>query len=195
MIYLRVESSVSTIHFDRMNTIILAAACFTFALIYASFAEWIIHKYILHRPLNFFGYKFDYPFKGHAVVHHVMFGADATYDLKNHKPEEQLAHGKKIPMAWWNGPALIAMASLPFVIASLIRPFWFMVACIASAITLYYLAYEYFHYLMHDPEGRWCASMKFFKAMNNHHLKHHQDARRNLNVVLPIADIILGTRI
>ena len=30
--------------------------------------------------------------------------------------------------------------------------------------------------------------------MNEHHYQHHKKASTNLNVVLPLADVILGTR-
>src|SRR5690242_5473015 len=80
-------------------------------IIYASFLEWLLHRFVMHRPL----FGFTYPFKAHAVVHHQTFKADETYHLTN----EEDAH--LIPMAWWNGPAIIGIALLPLIGAA----FWF----------------------------------------------------------------------
>ncbi len=43
---------------------------------FASFFEWGLHKYLMHRPL------WDYPFRAHALVHHQVFRADNTYHLR-----------------------------------------------------------------------------------------------------------------
>ena len=62
---------------------------FAAGIVFASFFEWALHKYFMHRP--FFGFK--YPFLAHAVVHHHVFKSDHTYHLIHE-------HDKKtIPMA------------------------------------------------------------------------------------------------
>src|SRR3954466_13070888 len=81
------------------------------AVFFASFFEWALHRYIMHRPL----FNFRYAFQAHAVVHHQVFKADHTYHL--HKEEDK----HTIPMAWWNGPVLIAACQVPFIAASI----WF----------------------------------------------------------------------
>ena len=81
----------------------LTIGCVT-AVIFASFFEWTLHRYLMHRPFG----KFDYPFRTHALVHHQTFKADHTYHLIHEKDKHT------IPMAWWNGPVLIAVGMLPF---------------------------------------------------------------------------------
>src|SRR5580692_4569957 len=76
---------------------------FLVAVIFASFFECALHRYFMHRPVG----KFDYAFRAHALVHHQTFKADHTYHLINEKDK------KTIPMAWWNGPVLIAVGMLP----------------------------------------------------------------------------------
>ena len=49
------------------------------ALMYASICEWLLHRYVMHRPL----WKFRYPYKAHALTHHRIFGYDETYHLIN----------------------------------------------------------------------------------------------------------------
>ena len=64
-------------------------------IVFASFFEWTLHKYVMHRPV----WNFRYAFQAHAVVHHKVFKADHTYHLIDEKDKET------IPMAWWNTTA------------------------------------------------------------------------------------------
>src|SRR5215472_9859461 len=91
---------------------------FCCAAIYASFFEWALHRYIMHRPLG----KFRYPFESHALVHHRVFRADHTYHLIHDKD------AKTIPMAWWNGPVLIVAGSIPFIIVAALIGHWLLLA-------------------------------------------------------------------
>jgi Fatty acid hydroxylase superfamily len=151
--------------------------------IVSSFFEWAIHRYVMHRPVG----KFRYPFEAHAIVHHQTFKADETYHLvKEHDKET-------IPMAWWNGPVLIAICSSPVWIAALIlgsAPLAWggIVSC-----GLYYLTYEYIHWCMHLPKQRRMEKGWWFRRLNGHHLLHHRYMHKNFNVVMPLADALLGT--
>ena len=49
--------------------------------VFASFFEWTLHRYLMHRPVG----KFDYAFRSHALVHHHVFKADHTYHLQQEK--------------------------------------------------------------------------------------------------------------
>ena len=77
-------------------------------VVFASFFEWTLHKYVMHRPI----WNFRYAFQAHAVVHHQVFKADQTYHLIHEKDKET------IPMAWWNGPVLILTGAVPFALIS-----------------------------------------------------------------------------
>src|ERR1700722_5598084 len=96
------------------NFLFWTTAAFVIAVIFASFFEWILHRFLMHRPVG----KFDYAFRAHALVHHQTFKADHTYHLINEKDK------KTIPMAWWNGPVLIAIGISPFLVASWIMGTW-----------------------------------------------------------------------
>src|SRR3569832_891537 len=109
------------------------AASFLIAVVYASVFEWVLHKYIMHRPVG----KFDYAFKAHAVVHHQIFKADHTYHLIHEKDKHT------IPMAWWNGPVLIACCQITFLICSLVGVHWGLVIGSTIACCAYYGAYDY----------------------------------------------------
>lgn len=46
---------------------------------------------------------------------------------------------------------------------------------------------------MHVPMNRWIERTRAFQWLNAHHFIHHRYAFRNLNVVFPLADWLLGT--
>jgi hypothetical protein len=159
------------------------AASFVITTIYASFFEWILHKYLMHRPVG----KFDYAFRAHALVHHQRFKADHTYHLIHEEDKET------IPMAWWNGPVLIALGMIPFLLAAWFMGSWGVLLGSALACAGYYAAYEYMHWCMHLPRKREIERSGIFFRLNGHHLLHHRYMHKNFNVVFPFADLCLGT--
>jgi len=156
---------------------------FTVWMVFASFYEWSLHRYVMHRPVG----SFDYPFRAHAVVHHHTFKADHTYHLHNE------ADKNTIPMAWWNGAVLIAVAVLPAIVIAWLAQQWGLAAGAFIAMGGYYAAYEYMHWCMHLPKKRHIERSGIFFRLNGHHLLHHRYMHKNFNVVLPLADLCLGT--
>lgn len=152
-------------------------------IVFASFFEWVLHRYVMHRPVG----KFRYAFHAHAVVHHQIFKADATYHLHNDKDKET------IPMAWWNGPVLILIGMIPFALISWGIGNWGFVLGGLIAFSGYYGTYEYIHWCMHLPKARRVEQPGVFRRLNGHHLLHHRYMHKNFNVVLPLADWCLGT--
>lgn len=156
---------------------------FLASVVYASFFEWILHRFVMHRPVG----KFDYAFRAHAVVHHQTFKADHTYHLINEKDK------KTIPMAWWNGPVLILLGMVPFIAVSWMTGIWALTVGGVLACASYYGAYEYMHWCMHLPKKRNIERSGIYFRLNGHHLLHHRYMHKNFNVVLPLADLLLGT--
>jgi len=156
---------------------------------YASLSEYLLHRYVMHRPVWFL----TYPFEAHAKVHHRVFKYDETYHLINEKDKWT------IPMAWWNGLVLIILLSVIPAILSLAFHEWWILAIAAAIGTKYYLTYEYVHWCMHLPKQKKRLIERFpvigwiFYRLNGHHLLHHRYMNRNYNVVLPLWDLCLGT--
>jgi hypothetical protein len=115
---------------------------FIVGVVFGSFFEWALHRYVMHRPI----WNFRYAFQAHAVVHHQVFKADQTYHLQNEKDKET------IPMAWWNGPVLIAIGVVPFALISWLVGEWGFTAGGFLAFSIYYGTYEYIHWCMHLPK-------------------------------------------
>lgn len=149
----------------------------------ASFFEWALHRYVMHRP--FWG--FVYPFRAHALVHHQTFRADHPYHLIKDADKET------IPMAWWNGPVIILIGLLPVSAIAWAIGHWPLVLGAAVVFSLYYGAYEYIHWCMHLPKARRIEYSWPFRRLNGHHLLHHRYMHKNFNVVFPLADLCLGT--
>jgi hypothetical protein len=152
-------------------------------VVFASFFEWTLHRFFMHRPIG----NFAYAFRAHALVHHQTFKADHTYHLIEEKDKET------IPMAWWNGPVLIVFAAAPFTLAALLSGHWGLVVGGVVACGAYYGVYEYMHWCMHLPRARGIERSGIFFRLNGHHLLHHRYMHKNFNVVLPLADLCLGT--
>lgn len=153
------------------------------AVVFASFFEWVLHRYVMHRPVG----KFRYPFESHTLIHHHVFKADHTYHVLRDSDK------KIIPMAWWNGPLLIAFGLVPFFWAAFFTGQWGILCGAAPACCAYYAAYEYMHWCMHLPKRRSVERSGIFFRLNGHHLLHHRYMGKNFNVVLPLADVCLGT--
>ena len=66
-------------------------------------------------------------------------------------------------------------------------------ACAAGVFLLYYIGYEGLHYLMHKPTFPWIERSRYFKFLERHHRIHHFQMDRNLNVLVPVADFLLGS--
>jgi hypothetical protein len=151
--------------------------------VFGSFFEWTLHRYFMHRPTA--GWR--YPFEKHALIHHHIFRADHSYHLKEEKDK------RTIPMAWWNGPAIVATCLIPFLIFAILSRKWGVLCGAGIAFTVYFTAYEYLHWCMHLPKRRHVERSGIFFRLNGHHLLHHRYMHKNFNVVLPLADLLLGT--
>ncbi len=137
----------------------------------------------MHRKMPGLKYSFD----RHAMVHHRVFKADETYTLIREEDKDT------VPMAWWNGPVLIIISQTPFAVGAWLAGSIGLLCGSLLATCAYYGAYEYLHWCMHVPRKRAIERSGIFFRLNGHHLLHHRYMNRNLNVVLPLADLVFGT--
>jgi hypothetical protein len=153
----------------------------------ASLFEWIYHRYWLHRP-----WLPPTMFTAHTLVHHQLCKHEDTFEVTEEEQEEALT------FQWWGGPVLVAINMLPWAAVALLArgsgyPWWTFAGLIGGTILVYYFVYEGFHYLMHKPSYPWLERTAIFQFMKNHHRLHHSHMGKNFNVVLPLADLCLGT--
>jgi hypothetical protein len=158
------------------------AAGFICLFLYASFFEWVLHRYLMHHPL------WTYPFRSHALEHHGIFRSGPSYILSEGRDH------KNLTFAWWNAPLIIGLhAPVIYLVQHLLGANIFFGGM--AALGLYYFLYEYFHFCMHVPKTRWFENTAWFSWLDAHHHQHHQRHYNNLNVVLPLADFVFGTLI
>jgi len=156
---------------------------FSVGVVFASFFEWTLHRFLMHQPFL----NFTYAFNAHAKVHHHVFKSDHTYHVINDRDK------KIIPMAWWNGPTIIAISMIPVLAVTLPLGRWDMAIGMLISFITYFCAYEYMHWCMHLPKARRVEKSWIFYRLNGHHLLHHRYMHKNFNVVLPLADLCLCT--
>ncbi len=98
-------------------------------------------------------------------------------------------------MAWWNGPVLSILASIPTLPLCIIFDAWWIALTVCLTVFGYYIVYESIHKFMHLPDKRKIEGSRIYKFLNGHHLLHHRYMNKNFNVVLPLADWLMGTLI
>ena len=158
-------------------------------IVQSSFFEWAFHRYWLHRP-----WLPESCFTSHTLIHHQLCKFDDTFHVHDAEQEEALT------FKWWGGPTLVVINTIPWVliawgVASWGVAFPYVAGVVSFAVTmsLYYLGYEGLHHLMHKPSVPFIARSRYFRFIERHHRIHHIHMDRNLNVLLPLADLCLGS--
>ena len=166
-----------------LEATVIAIAFFPVGVLYASFAEWAIHKRLMHQSI--LGIQHFY--FGHAKVHHGVYKADDSYVVGDRPPRE-------LTLAWWAMPFPI-MLQIPLLAAFALLISLPCMVGFAAALVLYQFSYEYLHYCMHVPRNRWFERTRAFIWLNDHPVEHHRKHSNNLNIVLPLFDYLLRTRV
>jgi len=155
----------------------------------ASFFEWAFHRYWLHRP-----WLPESCFTSHTLIHHQLCKYDDTFHVVEEEQEEALT------FKWWGGPLLVLINIVPWALISwgfaamgVSFPYLAFVIAFAVTMSLYYAGYEGLHFLMHKPKVPFIVRSRYFRFIERHHRIHHIHMDRNLNVLLPFADLCLGT--
>ena len=153
-------------------------------IIFASFFEWLLHKYVMHRPLN--GLMGIY--KRHTLAHHQFF-TENEYTIDN---------ARDFRIVFFPPYALVTFLAMSLVPAFLLRAAGFPDAgwLLLMTNTALYLNYEFFHFCCHVKDDRIVRHVPFINTIRRHHAAHHNTAimmERNFNLTYPIADWFFGT--
>ncbi len=158
-------------------------------VVQSSFFEWAFHRYWLHRP-----WLPKECFTAHTLVHHQLCKFGDTFQVVEEEQEEALS------FQWWGGPVLIAINIAPWALSAwalaalqVSLPYLAFVAAFGVTMAIYYAGYEGLHHLMHKPSLPFIERSRYFRFIERHHRIHHFHMNRNLNVLLPLADVVLGT--
>jgi hypothetical protein len=162
---------------------------FFVGVVQSSFFEWAFHRYWLHRP-----WLPKECFTQHTLIHHQLCKFDDTFHVVEEEQHEALT------FMWWGGPVLVAINIAPWVLLAVALsamgaslPYLTFLITFAAVVSLYYAGYEGLHFLMHKPSVPFIERSRPFQFIKRHHRIHHFHMNRNLNVLLPLADLVLGT--
>jgi hypothetical protein len=149
--------------------------------VWASFAEWAVHRFVMHRRL-----LLSFPFELHAVGHHGMFGGDETYHAQDQHMKEHVTFVLRDYI-------LLMLANLPLWTAAEWLSGRPVLAGGFLATLAYLQAFNSLHWRWHVPSDTWFQRTRVFLWMKDRHRIHHHDMTRNFNLVLPLGDLVLGT--
>lgn len=170
---------------------------FVYTFLVASMMEWIVHKYVYH---NSFPILLQHIYKIHHIVHHCHQFPTGKYTSTG--PPKRVSMDSKIQtnpyinrnirlqhMGFYMSFALILVIipsyltySFSFTISTL---FWSIVFS-----ELFISVHDTIHRPGAHPLIEW---QSWFSFINNHHWIHHIDNESNLNFLLPLFDLLVGT--
>ena len=154
--------------------------------LFANACEWHLHRDALHKRLQFMPSLYD----RHTPIHHCIYTRE-DMELRDWR---ELAF---ILIPPWAGMVLCA-ALLPIAcaLALALSPnaaLLFLATCMA-----YVVSYELLHMSYHFPQRSFVGKNPLIRALARHHSVHHDPRNMqmyNMNVTLPLWDIVRGTRL
>lgn len=161
------------------------AGWFILSCIIMSFVEHQVHSRLMHRR-NFLSErsaKYRRVFEAHAIVHHKHYSKIFSDEpLPVGEDQEIRLTVRKAPIKAIPVAVLIALVS------------WQGALIFMAVMTLHHWIWNKIHLEMHKPESRTFSKWPAFKFLARYHWLHHRYQDKNFNVVLPLADYVLGTR-
>jgi len=158
-----------------------------------SFAEHQTHRYFMHKKVLPEWIYRKYPsifkdvFEGHAIRHHGIWYRQ--FDFEPH-PEGREDNIKFRPVEIITALILFLPIDFLFLNISPLATVTFVVMLLIHAYT-----WNTIHSQMHLPKKVFFADWGIFRWLAIHHYLHHQLTNKNYNIVFPLADYILGTKI
>jgi hypothetical protein len=155
------------------------------ALAYANLAEYVGHRFPMHRPYPGLGLIY----KRHAGQHHRFFNHDSM-------PLDSRRDLRAVLFP----PVLVV-----FFFGLFATPVWFLLAWLVSrdvawlflaSGVFYYVHYEFLHLAYHLPESHPIAKLWLVRKLRWLHQTHHDPslmARQNFNITWPLCDWVFGT--
>jgi hypothetical protein len=151
-----------------------------------NFAEWAMHKYVMHRRIDVFALRAIY--ERHTRQHHQYF--------TDNEPTIDTVREFRIVFFPWR--VLLVLG-----VSGSILGYLTSLAINANAgyvvfITMIgqYIVYETFHFCCHVKDNAFVRNMPFVNTIRRHHTAHHNQGimmHYNMNLTFPIADWFMGT--
>lgn len=150
---------------------------FIFSAIVISFIEHQVHYRMMHR--RSFGFL-KRTFEAHAIAHHGYYSKIFS---------DEPGPDKDIRLNVYKAP----IKTIP-VIAAIALVSWQGALVFVATVYFHHWVWNKIHLEMHKPERRGFSQWPIYKFLARYHWLHHRYPDKNLNVVFPFADYVLGTR-
>ncbi len=157
-----------------------------------TFGEYAIHRHAMHRkrfPKWVYRVNPDMhaQFHNHALLHHGTY-----YKKFDYEPTDE---GKYFNLRILPGDTLrIMVLFAPVIIPLALFVSLYSAATLVMVIAIHNVLWGVVHVQMHVPEtNRWFRDTAYFRFIARHHFMHHERMGKNYNVVIPLADFIMGT--
>jgi hypothetical protein len=167
-----------------LQYIIQPLAWFVLLAVLMSFIEHQVHRRLMHRKNMLSGRlpAFKKVFEHHALLHH------GHYHKIFHDEPVPPGQDRHLRLSMTEG----VLEALP--IAVLMTTIsWQGAMTFVMVVCLHHGIWNQIHMEMHKPEQRFFRHWATYKFLARHHYLHHRYPNKNFNVVLPLADYVLGT--
>ncbi len=178
---------------------IAAGVAFTIPLV--SLWEWLVHGVLYHAPVPGLRFIRDIHHAGH---HFALFPPERYVQTSGYpfmRFRRPFVPFRMADNAFDNFVTEYSQVALHFAVGvpAILAPAWllggraFFLSCVATlALVSWLLAYV--HGVIHTPGDRLVERMRWFQWLDRHHYIHHIDKRANINFLLPLCDLLIGTQ-
>ena len=160
------------------------------SVILLSFIEYFVHRAFLHRGIlpsvlcKWLPSVDEYS-RAHAVLHHTRY-----YRLFNFEPDP-IGREIDLRLGLYTAIRLYAIASPLVLLLVLIAPAGAVIFSILAFAHMY--LWGLLHHEMHVPSNIFINGLAPYRFLARHHFLHHRYRRYNYNVIIPLADVLMGT--
>lgn len=163
---------------------------FVFSYLLISLFEYLIHKHFMHQKrfskgvYSFLPYLVEV-FESHAVRHHAKWYRKFDYEPDTAGREENL----EILL-------IDVFAMLLLTMPAWATLMWFNLWGGITFISVFFIhrfLWNTIHRQMHIPENVIFRNWSAYRFLARHHFLHHQNAKKNFNVVFPLTDVFFGS--
>ena len=161
-------------------------AWFVVLAVLMSFIEHQIHRSLMHRKNILSGRlpAFKKVFEHHAILHH------RHYHQIFH--DEPVPHGQDRHLRLSMKEGFLEALPISVLLTTIS---WQGAMTLLIVVCLHHFIWNQIHMEMHKPEKRFFSHWSTYKFLARYHYLHHRYPNKNFNVVLPLADYVLGTNI
>ncbi len=180
------------------SNLFVMVLAFVYSFVISSTIEWFVHKYVYHVP---FPALLTHIYKIHNHIHHKMMFPTSSY-VTTGPPNRISMDGDMILHNKYDN-IIIQLKHFGFymifgVIIIMVGAFATHSSLFVSCTVFWALVFSDLFIRVHDTIHRpgahkWVESQSWFDFIDTHHWLHHIDTTCNLNFLLPLFDLQVGT--